>query len=150
MRGGIFHEYMLDQLEIAFQEGGLQTRRQVHSRAGRATGYIDLLACSKDSRLLVVEVEMDSHRRVVNDVQKRRDLGNKAVLWIVTPTARLAQSIQKRLNDLEIEASEPIWVLPFGAAMKRILNKSYFVPLAKVKKGEQKQKHKNPSKIQRT
>lgn len=143
---GIFHETLLDRLEAACLRSGLRTRRQAPSRKGRATGYIDLLVWSDDSEeMLVVEVEMDSPKRVAGDVQKRRDMGDHAILWIVTPTQRLSRLIQKRLNSLESDEGEPILVLPFFTALQRIENKNPFCsPVVGENKKGQKQNSENP------
>ena len=116
---------MIDVLERAFQKRELHTRRQVPSRKGRITGYVDLLVYSDDGRLLLVEIEM-SPKRALGDVRKREDFGERAILWIVVPTRKLAQAIKKHLESLEIEENEKICVLPFGAAMKRVLIKDPF------------------------
>ena len=125
MRGGVFHEYMIAVLEDLFQKRGLRTRRQVPSRKGRATGYIDLLVYGNDLEFLIIEVEMDK-KRAVNDIRKRDDLGENAMLWIVTPTQKLTQKIRKHLRTLGIEDDDQICVLPFGAAVKRVLTKNPF------------------------
>lgn len=125
MRGGVFHEWMIDVLEREFQKMGLHTRRQVPSRKGRTAGYIDLLVYSNDGRFLLVEIEM-SPKRVRGDVRKRKDLGDRATLWIVAPTRKLAQAIKRHLEVLEIEENEKVCVLSFGAAMKRVLTKDPF------------------------
>lgn len=126
MRGGIFHEYMIEVLEKTFQKRGFRTRRQVPSRKGRKTGYIDLLIYgNNDSLFLIIEVEM-SKKRVLNDLQKQKDFGNDAMLWIVTPTRELATSIESHLKNLGIDENRKVFVLPFGAAMKRVLIKNPF------------------------
>ena len=143
---GIFHETLIDRLETACLKSRLRTRRQAPSRKGRTTGYIDLLVWSDESEeMLVVEVEMDSPKRVAGDVQKRRDMGDHATLWIVTPTQKLARLIQKRLGSLEIDDGEPILVLPFFTALQRIENRNLFCsPVVGGNKKEQKQKSKTP------
>jgi hypothetical protein len=75
------------------------------------------------SRLLVVEIEM-GHKRVQTDIRKRNDLGDNATLWIVTPTHELATVIQKHVRDLGVEENEKFFVLPFGAAVKRVFTSS--------------------------
>jgi hypothetical protein len=116
---------MIDVLEDAFQERGLLVKRQAPSREGRATGYIDLLISDSDLRLLVVEIEME-HKRTANDIRKRDDLGDRAVLWIVTPTAELAATIRKHLRGLGIQENERLLILPFGKAVKQVLTKDPF------------------------
>jgi hypothetical protein len=123
MRGGIFHEHMIEVLEKTFKKRGFQTRRQVPSRKGKKGGYIDLLVSNNDdSVFLIIEVEMRK-ARVLNDIQKQTDFGNGAILWIVPPTRELATEIKNHLKDHGIEESETLFILPFGAAIKRILNK---------------------------
>lgn len=125
MRGGMFHEYMIEVLERAFNEKGLRTRRQVPSKKGRTTGYIDLLVYSNDSRVLVVEVEMNK-RRAINDTRKQKDFGTDTMLWIVTPTQRMAQSIKQHLRYRVSAENNKTFVLSFGAALKRIEDKNPF------------------------
>jgi hypothetical protein len=135
MRGGVFHEWMVDVLEDAFQKWGLRTQRQVPSRKGRTTGYIDLLVSDGASRLLVVEIEM-GQKRVQTDIRKRNDLGDNATLWIVTPTREMATVIQKHLRDLGVEENERLFVLPFGTAAKRVSTKDPFCIRAQVRRSE--------------
>ncbi len=126
MRGGIFHEHMIEVLEKTFQNRGFRTRRQVPSRDGRRAGYIDLLVSGEDdSAFLIIEVEM-SKARVLNDIQKQIDFGNDTILWIVTPTRELANAIKSHLKNHGIEGNQSVFVLPFGAAMKRVLIKNPF------------------------
>ena len=125
MRGGMFHEHMVSGMEEKFQGRGLRTRRNAPTHKGLATGYIDLLVYGDNSEVLAVEIEMHK-RRAVNDIRKREDLGEDAVLWIVTPTQELAQSIKKHLKNLGIEENDKIFVFPFGAAMQRVLIKNPF------------------------
>lgn len=129
MRGGAFHEMMLDQLDAAFQSKGLRTRRQVLAQAGgRITGYIDLVVWGTNSeQVLLVEVEM-TKKRAMNDVQKRRDmgLGEKAILWIVVPTGGLSRSIERLLSFPEIDAAEPVFVLTMFEALRQIEHKNPF------------------------
>ena len=125
MRGGAFHEWMIDVLDEEFRRIGLHTKRQVPSRKGRTAGYIDLLVCGRDGRLLVVEIEMSS-KRIQGDVRKRRDLGDKAALWVVVPTQALVRPIDEHLRSLRAEERKKIFVLSFGAARKRLLTKDPF------------------------
>lgn len=126
MRGGIFHEYMIEVLEKAFKKRRFQTRRQAPSRKGKKGGYIDLLVSSNDdSAFLIVEVEIRKER-ILNDIQKQKDFGNDAILWIVSPTGGLAAEIKNHLKDHGIEEGERVFILPFGAAMKRVVNKIPF------------------------
>ena len=126
MRGGIFHEHMIEILEKMFQKRGLRTKRQVPSRKGRKTGYIDLLVSNDDdSMFLIIEVEM-SKTRVLNDLLKQKDFGNDAVLWIVPPTRVLATAIKNHLQNHGIVENDKIFVFPFSAAIKRVLIKNPF------------------------
>ncbi len=124
MRGGHFHEYMLDTLEDACRKQGWKTRRQVPSRKGRSTGYIDLLVEVGPDSLLLIEVEMATKKRVVNDLRKRADCGENAVLWIVTPTAKLQRSIQRHLRSLDIRERSSVFVLTFEQARRQVANKN--------------------------
>ncbi len=129
MRGGVFHEMILDRIEATFQSKGLRTRRQVLAqRQGRTTGYIDLVVYGSDCKqVLLVEVEM-TKKRVMNDVQKRRDMGigEAAILWIVVPNKGLSQSIERLLYSHEIDATEPIFVWTIFEALQQIEDKNPF------------------------
>jgi hypothetical protein len=103
-----------------------RTISQAPSRKGRRTGYIDLLVTNEhDSRQLVIEIEMEI-KRVSGDVQKRKDLGDNAVLWIVTPTRLLAQAIRKHLKSLDIEDRDKIFVFTLAEALQRVTNNNPF------------------------
>lgn len=123
MRGGIFHEHMIDVLEKTFKKRGFQTRRQVPSRKGRKGGYIDLLVSNNDdSVFLIIEVEMRK-TRVLNDIQKQKDFGNGATLWIVSPTGWIAVEIKDCLKGHGVEEDETLFVLSLSDAIKRVMNK---------------------------
>lgn len=117
MKGGYLHEFILETLETSFREHGFRVSRQVPSRPGRKTGYIDQVV-SWDSTLLAVEVELSS-RRVANDLVKAMDLG--AFLWIVVPNHKVALSVRRRLNVLRVQEREPwLCVLTLNRALKRV------------------------------
>lgn len=125
MRGGMFHEHMVSGMEEKFQGRGLCTKRNASTHKGLATGYIDLLVYGDNSEVLAVEIEMHK-RRTVNDIRKREDLGEDAILWIVTPTRGLANAIKSHLKNHGIEGNKRVFVFPFGAAVQRVLIKNPF------------------------
>ena len=57
MRGGQIHEYIIEQLDRAFQQHGFRTARQVVTRSGSRLGFVDLVAEDASGALLCVEVE---------------------------------------------------------------------------------------------
>jgi len=146
---GIHHETSLDRLEAPCLKNGLRTWRNAASRKGRGTGLIDLLVSDELGNLLLIEYEADSPKRVSSDVQKRRDLGEDAILWIVCPTERLACRIRRRLRSLEIEAGELklTYVFTFFAALQRLENN---VPFCSQVEGENKKGRKHNSKPPKT
>ena len=126
MRGGVFHEHMLDQLEDAFRALGHATERQAPARhQGELTGYVDLLVHLRDCQFksLAVELEMDP-KRATNDLRKRRDLarqlGQPVALWIVTPTTGKAKTIQRAIQPLATGQNQGVQILAFGTAIKRL------------------------------
>lgn len=64
--------------------------------------------------------------RVLNDIQKQKDFGKSAILWIVSPTKKLVTEIKNHLKDHGIEENETLLILPFSEAVKRVLNKIPF------------------------
>ena len=126
MRGKIFHEYMIEVLKETSEKRGFQARCQVPSKKGKKSGYFDLFVSNSDnSRFLIIEVEMRKDR-VLNDIQKQKDFGKSAILWIVAPTRKVATEIKNHLNGHGIEENETLFILPFSDAIKRVLNKIPF------------------------
>ena len=118
MNGGYVHEHILDALEQEFRKTGAEVARQVPSRPGRRTGYVDLVVRRGDN-LLAVEAET-SCRRIVEDMQKAEELG--ARLWIVVANRRLADSVKRHLKTLWSWKTTDVCVLTLGQALARITN----------------------------
>jgi len=117
MKGESTHEYILATLKESLVRRMVSVSTQVATRHGRDTGYVDLLAEGRGIRL-AIEAEMTS-RRVSNDLQKAADL--EAWLWIVTPNARVANSVRSRLRRLGVREKLPsICVLTLGQALSRV------------------------------
>lgn len=147
---GIFHETSLDRLEAPCLRSRLRTKRHAASRKGRGTGLVDLLVSDECGNLLLIEYETDSPKRVIGDVQKRRQMGEDAILWIVCPTERLARRIRKKLGKLGIDSEELklIRVFTFFTALKQLENNFPFCsPVVGGNKKERKQKSTNPENL---
>jgi hypothetical protein len=119
MTGGYLHEGTLDALEEALEKQNAEVSRQVQSRVGAKTGFVDLVARLGSERF-VIEVEM-SPRRVANDLLKAAAL-EATWLWIVVPNHRVAGSVRAELRKLGVREMQPwIRVLAFGQAIQGIV-----------------------------
>ena len=118
MNGGYVHEFILDSLDKAFREADVAVSRQVPSRPGRQTGYVDLVA-HVGGETLAIEAEM-SPRRVLQDLQKAEELG--AHLWIVVANRRVVSSVRKHLRQLRTGKKMDVCVLTLGQALQRVRN----------------------------
>lgn len=128
MQGGSLHEHMIEVMKEKSEKRQFQTDLQVPSKKGKKTGYIDLLIFD-GLRFLMVEAELRK-TRVLNDIQKQKDFGKNAILWIVCPTKKLVTEIKSHLKEHGIEESETLYILVFSEAVKRLSNKmsSFFSP----------------------
>lgn len=121
MKGGYIHERLiLDRIERLFKEQGVEVQRQVATVKGQHTRYADLIVRIGSHRL-IVEAEM-SNRRIEGDLQKAKEV-SATWLWIVIPNRMVADSVRRRLRELNVREKEPwLCVLTLGQAVERIAN----------------------------
>lgn len=126
MKGKVYHEFCVTQLDHACHARGLETRTNAPSRKGRKTGYVDLLASGIDlAVLLLIEVEMGSNVRTMNDIEKLRDFRRRyprhaVTLWIVTPTVHVARLIRNRIKRGLGSLPGQVFVLTLFEAIERL------------------------------
>jgi len=121
MKGGYVHErLLLDGIEKLFRERGLDVERQVGTTKGKRARYADLMV-KIGSQRLIVEAETSS-KRIKGDLQKANEV-SATWLWIVVPNRKVADSVQKRLRELNVRQKEPwLCVLTLGQAAEQLAN----------------------------
>jgi len=121
MRGGFVHDHViLNTLEAEFRALGVNVSvsRQVPSRSGRTTGYIDLVV-RLGAHVLAIEAEM-SPARVANDLRKADEIGATS-LWIVTANHNVARGGRRQLERLGVQEEDPkILCVTLGEARERV------------------------------
>ncbi|PHS04367.1 MAG: hypothetical protein COA78_16700 [Blastopirellula sp.] len=126
MQGNVVHEHYIKELDIKCEAYGFETWKSASLRKGKITRYIDLLASSNKLKLLLlIEVEMGSNNRAVNDIEKWRHLGQvypgrSVVLWIVTPTVHISKLIQKRIKRSQSSIPKEVYIPTFFEALERL------------------------------
>ena len=126
MNGGAHHENCVEQLDRRCQEQCFYTRIQAPFQKDGNTRYVDLLASrSKPKLLLLIEVEMKSNERAINDIVKWRHFEERypsrtVILWIVTPTAHVARLIKSRIKRALNEVPEQVFVLTLFDALEQL------------------------------
>lgn len=104
MRGGFLHNWIIEYLAALLETSAIDIRTEVAIRPGRDSPFIDLTAELPGGRL-AIEVEM-SPSRALRDVDKARMVGARW-LWIITPTARAANRVRRRLRGRERSPQDP-------------------------------------------
>lgn len=119
MIGGNIHEIALDRIDHVLESLGIARSRNVATRPGRNTGYVDLVAYGNGWRL-AIEFEM-SARRIANDLQKAADLN--AALWIAVPNLKIRNSVRRQLGRCGVQENYPwIAVLTQGQCTSMLTN----------------------------
>ncbi len=109
---------MVHPLAGAFDCEDWQTDLEVPIRMGETIGFVDLVA-EREGYCIAVEAEC-SAARVERDLDKAQAL-RADELWIVTPTRRVADAVQRRLGRLLIPVDpDSICVLTQGQALHRV------------------------------
>jgi hypothetical protein len=133
MRGGDTHNWIVDQLARAAEQGGAATRREYPIRPGRHPKFVDLWA-KWERWTIAFEVEMNP-RRGVPDVEKVNHL-DVDILAIVTPTRHVARAIRKALHRRGYtgdrgEARRPrVYVFPLYAVLQQIANRGLLMSVS--------------------
>ncbi|PHS12915.1 MAG: hypothetical protein COA78_07745 [Blastopirellula sp.] len=126
MKGSLVHEHYIRQLERKCQANRFETYKSASLRKGKNIRYIDLLVSKNNPRfLLLIEVEMGSNNRSINDIKKWRDIGQQypsrsVLLWIVTPTVHISKLIQNRIKRSLSCIPEQVFVLTYFEALERL------------------------------
>ena len=125
MRGGFTHNRVLaDRLAQAFECAGAVVLREHPVRAGRNPRCVDLWV-EWNRCFIAGEIEIEP-RRAGGDLDKARQLGAH-ILLLVTPTGRVARAVEqflKRSGHGIDELRPRIFVMPLGAALQAVANKS--------------------------
>lgn len=146
VRGGVIHnKWLVGPVERALRGSGFFVQREVPTGPGRDAGFVDLLA-ERGSTRWVVEAERTCER-LARDVDKAVAL-QAQLLLVVTPTARDARRVGRRLRELR-PGRLPcrVCVLPLGVVLQRLAQKSdlmsrRYVPRdIKSKKSPHKESH---------
>ena len=95
MRGGAFHNKMIEKVASAFLSHGWEVETEFCYRGGGVVTFFDVFAV-KDRREIAVEVEM-SVRHVVDNVRKARAV--EVEVWVVVPSRRLKRAVERTLGE---------------------------------------------------
>ncbi len=122
MRGGYLHNVILIAvLSDLFELEGWHTDQEVPVRMGSTIRFVDLVA-EREGYCIAIEAEC-SAKRIEGDLDKAQAIGSQE-LWIVTPTARIAESVRRKLDRLYVPVNrDGLFVLTQGAATERVMNK---------------------------
>lgn len=121
-RGFEHDRILLDAMEATLRSCGLHPHREFSVSPNRRTGVVDLYV-EFDGMRLAIEAERSADR-VLNDVSKARRL-SASVLLIVTPNARVARAVRKKLHKAGVRrnTNKPvIWVSPLALAIAALTN----------------------------
>ena len=126
MNGKVYHEHFIEQLKRRCQAKRFHTRTQAPFQKDGKTRYVDLLASQSNPKmLLLIEIEMGSNKRAMNDIEKWRDFeqrfpSRRVILWIVTPTLHIAKLIQNRIKRTLGGVPGRVFVLTLFEAFERL------------------------------
>ncbi len=122
MRGGYLHNaIMISVLAELFELEGWHTDQEVPIRMGSSIRFVDLVA-EREGHSIAIEAE-SSPKRIEGDLDKAQAMGAQE-LWIVTPTARIAAGVRRKLDRLFVPVNrDGLFVLTQGAATERVMNK---------------------------
>lgn len=93
MRGGAFHNKIVEQAKAIFNEHGWQVHTEYRYRKNGITTYLDILAV-KGNRKIACEIETTA-RHGVDNAAKAVSAGLD--LWIIVPSRKLRHQIERRL-----------------------------------------------------
>ena len=101
MRGGAFHNKIVEEAKTIFNNHGWQVYTEYRYRCNGITTYLDMLAV-RGSRKIACEVETTS-RHAVDNALKAQAAG--VVLWIIVPSRTLRSQIERKLESLGVTES---------------------------------------------
>ena len=94
MRGGSFHNKMVDEVVAVFLRNGWKVDTEFLCRASGVTTFLDINATKGDDRI-ACEVET-SIRHVIDNVRKAKAL--RVRLWVVVPSRKLCRLAKHKLS----------------------------------------------------
>ena len=98
MRGGKFHNKIVEEAKTIFSNHDWQTYTEHRYHRNGITTYLDLLAIKEDHRI-GCEVET-TIRHVIDNTIKARSVG--ILLWIIVPSRKLYHQVKRKLSSLGI------------------------------------------------
>jgi hypothetical protein len=98
MRGGSFHNKMVDEVVAVFLRNGWKVDTEFLCRASGVTTFLDINATKGDDRI-ACEVET-SIRHVIDNVRKAKALRVK--LWVVVPSRKLRRLVKLKLRGSDL------------------------------------------------
>ena len=93
MRGGTFHNKIVEDAKTIFNNHGWQIHTEYRYRKNGITTYLDMLAVRRNKKI-ACEVETTSRHAVDNTVKA---LSAGLDLWIIVPSRTLCRQIEHRL-----------------------------------------------------
>ncbi|HEW79706.1 MAG TPA: hypothetical protein ENH34_07075 [Phycisphaerales bacterium] len=93
MRGGAFHNKIVEEARTIFSNNGWQIYTEHRYRCNGTTTYLDLLAVKGDKRICC-EIET-TVRHVIDNTVKAQSAGLD--LWIIVPSRTLSRQIEHKL-----------------------------------------------------
>ena len=94
MRGGTFHNKIVEEAKTIFGNHGWQTYTEYRYRKNGITTYLDLLAV-RENKKMACEVETTA-RHAVDNAAKALSAGLD--LWIIVPSRMLGRQIEHKLR----------------------------------------------------
>ena len=98
MRGGAFHNKIVEEAKIIFNDHGWQAYTEYRYRCNSITTYLDLLAV-RGNKKIACEVETPA-RHAVDNAAKALSAG--VDLWIIVPSRTLRRQIEHKLVSSEL------------------------------------------------
>ncbi len=93
MRGGAFHNKVVEEAKTVFSEHGWQVFTEHRYRKNGTTTYLDLLAV-RGNKKIACEIETTSRHAVDNAVKA---LSAGIDLWVIVPSRRLRRQVKHKL-----------------------------------------------------
>jgi len=98
MRGGAFHNKIVEEAKIIFNNHGWQAYTEYRYRYNGTTTYLDLLAV-KGCKHIGCEIET-TVRHVIDNTLKAQSAG--IMLWIIVPSRKLYRQAKQKLSYPDI------------------------------------------------
>ena len=110
MRGGSFHNKMVEEVVAVFLHNGWAVETEFFCQASGVTTFFDVYATKGDVRI-ACEVET-SIRHVIDNVRKAKAL--QVRLWVIVPSRKLCRLVEHKLSGSDLlNSSGETFVLLF-------------------------------------